>query len=122
MPEKLSALPLIIKLLAVVMGGILCLILSGDIDTQGKIKINTGVILKFVCSVFIGLYCGEFLIDYLDWEHLNHYAQGAILMSFSVFGMLIFGIVYRSVQLTLSDKTLSEIVDEIKLTIKAILK
>lgn len=122
MPEKLSALPLIIKLLAVVMGGILCLILSGDIDTQGKIKINVGVILKFTCSVVLGLYCGEFIIDYLDWEHLNHFAQGFVLMSLSVFGMLIFGILYQSFQLTFRDKTLSEIIKEMKQALNAILK
>lgn len=122
MPEKLSALPWLIKLLALVAGGVICLILSGDIDTKGRIKISCGVILKFACSVFIGLYCGEFIIDHLDWEHMNHFAQGAILMMFSVFGMLVFGIVYRAVQLTLQEKTLSEIVSEIKQTISAILK
>ncbi|WP_155400100.1 hypothetical protein [Moraxella bovoculi] len=46
-------------------------------------------------------------MDYWDFEHLGYYAQAAILMSFSVFGMLIFGMLYRSVQLTFTDKTLS---------------
>lgn len=121
MYEKVSAFWLI-KLLAIIMGGIICLILSGDIDADGKIKINRYVILKFLCSVVLGLFCGEFIIDYLDWEHLNHFAQGFILMSLSVFGMLIVGILYQSIRFTFSDKTLSEIVEELKKAVTAILK
>ncbi len=122
MPEKLSALPWLIKLLALVAGGVICLALSGDIDKDGYIKVTRGVILRFTCSMFIGLYFGEFAIDHMNLEGLTHFAQGAILMLFSVFGLLILGILYRAVQLTLQEKTLSEIVSEIKQTISAILK
>ncbi len=122
MHENFSAIAMAIKLVALILGSILCLILSGDIDKDGNIKINSNVILKFCCSLGIGLFFGEFFIDHLDWEHMNIYAQCAILMSFAVFGMLVLGVLYRSIQLTLQEKTFTEIVNEIKETIKAISK
>lgn len=122
MPEKLSSVPWLVKIIALVLGGIICLLLSGDIDKQGKLQISLSVILKFISSVGIGLFFGEFFIEHLNWEHLNIYAQSAILMSFSIFGMLLLGILYRSIQLTLHEKTLSEIINEIKQALKAIFK
>lgn len=123
MPEKFSsAIPWVIKILAVIMGGIISLILSGDIDKDGYIKITRNVILKFLSSVMVGLYIGGFVIEHLDWEHMTHFAQGAVMMSFSVFGMLIMGIVYQSIQFTFNGKTFAEIVSEIKQTIQALLK
>lgn len=122
MSEQFSFFAIAIKFLALIGGGIFCLVMSGDVNSDGHIKINRNVALKFFCSVVIGLYCGEFLIDYLDWEHLNIFSQGFVLMSFSVFGMAIFGALYRSFQLTFTDKTLSEIIQEVKQAVTAILK
>ncbi len=127
MPNNvLESMPWLIKLLALIVGGIISLVLSGDIDIDGndnaKLKINLKVLTKLLCSIGLGLFIGEFAIDYFDYEHLNYYSQSAVLMAFSVFGMLVFGILYRSVQLTLHEKTLSEIVIEVKQTIKAFLK
>lgn len=122
MQENFSVVAMFIKFIALILGSILGLILSGDIDTNGKLSINPMVGLKFCCSLGIGLFFGEFFIDHLDWEHMNIYAQCAILMSFAVFGMLVLGILYRSIQLTLQEKKLSEIILEIKQTIKSILK
>ena len=119
-------MPFFIKLLALLLGGVIALVLSDDIKVDNQdnasLKIKPRVIVKLLCSIGLGLFLGEWTIDYWDFEHLNYYAQSAVLMMFSVFGMLIFGIVYRSVQLTLHEKTLSEIVTEVKSVIKAFLK
>lgn len=121
-----GAIPFFIKLLALLLGSIIALVLSGDInvdsDDNAKLNLNLKAAIKLVCSVSLGLFLGEFTIDYFNYEHLSYYSQAGILMTFSIFGMLIFGILYRSVQLTLSNKTLSEIVIEIKETAKALLK
>lgn len=127
MPNNmLESMPWLIKFFALFIGGIISLVLSGDINIDDNdnatLKINMRVIIKLLCSIGLGLFIGEFIIDYFDYEHLNYYSQSAVLMAFSVFGMLIFGILYRSVQLTMSDKTLSQIVIEIKQTVKAFLK
>ena len=46
-----NTIPWIIKVVPAVVGAILALVLSGDIDKNGKIQISLGVITKFVCSV-----------------------------------------------------------------------
>lgn len=125
MPETLTkAVPFLAKLFALIIGGIVSLVLSGDINldnnNQAQLNINLKVILKLLCSIGMGLYLGEFTIDYWDFEHLNYYAQSAVLMSFSIFGILAFGVLYRSVQLTFTNKELSEIITEVKKTIKAL--
>lgn len=127
MPNNLlENLPFLVKLLALLVGGIIALVLSGDIkiddDDNANLKINGKVIIKLLCSIGLGLFLGEWTIDYWNFEHLNYYAQSAVLMMFSIFGMLVFGIIYRSVQLTTHEKTLSEIIFEIKNVIKAFLK
>lgn len=66
MPENTS-MPFFVKALALTIGGIIALIVSGDIDLDGKIKITLGVILKFASSVGLGLYIGEFIWDYWDF-------------------------------------------------------
>lgn len=125
MPQNLDIIPFL-KLLALLLGGVIALVLSGDIkiddDDNASIKISPKVIVKLLCSIGLGLFLGEWTIEYWDFEHLNYYAQSAVLMMFSVFGMLIFGIVYRSAQLTFHEKTLSEIIFEVKNVIKAFLK
>lgn len=127
MPQNLlNNMPFLIKILALLLGGLTALVLSGDIkiddNDNARLNINLKVIIKLLCSIGLGLFLGEFTIDYWHFNHLNYYAQSAVLMAFSVFGMLVFGIVYRSVQLTLSEKTLSQIVSEIKEVIKAFVK
>ena len=58
-----NALPWFIKLVPAVVGAILALVLSGDIDKEGKIQVSLGVIGKFLFSVSVSLY-GR----YRDWE------------------------------------------------------
>lgn len=127
MPQNnLELIPFLIKLIAVFIGGVISLVLGGDIkldsDDNAKLNLNAIVFVKLICAIGIGLFIGEFGIGYFDFYGLNYYAQSAILMMFSMFGMLIFGIVYRSIQLTLHEKTLSEIITEIKNVIKALMK
>lgn len=123
MHEQLSikALPWFLKIIAAIVGAVFALTLSGDIDAQGRIKITTGVIMKFSFSVAISLYGGSAFIEYYALEHYSHMSQGFVMLMFAVFGMLCIGIVYQAVQLW-RGKTTSEIILEIKETFKAIFK
>ena len=112
-PLSIKWLPWLFKIFAAIMGAILALILSGDIDTQGRIKITVGVILKFSISVAISLYGGAAFIEYYQLQQYSHMAQGFVMLLFAVFGMLLIGIGYQSIQL-LKGKTFSEIIIEVK--------
>lgn len=123
MHEQLSikALPWFLKIIAAVIGAIFALTLSGDIDTQGRIKINISVIMKFVFSVAISLYGGSAFIEYYDLAaHYSHVAQGFVMLMFAVFGMLAIGIVYQSIAL-MHGKSLAEVIAEVKAAFIAIL-
>ena len=123
MHEQLSikALPWFIKILAAVVGAIFALTLSGDIDKEGRIKINVSVIMKFVFSVAISLYGGSAFIEYnsLDW-HYSHMAQGFVMLIFAVFGLLAIGIVYQSIAL-MQGKSIAEVITEVKAAFVAII-
>ena len=124
MHEQLSikALPWFLKIIAAVIGAIFALTLSGDIDTDGRIKINISVIMKLVFSVAISLYGGSAFIEYYELAaHYSHMAQGFVMLMFAVFGMLCIGILYQAVQL-MKGKSLTEIIVEIKETFSSIFK
>lgn len=124
MHEQLSikALPWFIKILAAVVGAIFALTLSGDIDKEGRIKINVSVIIKLVFNVAISLYGGSAFIEYYELAaHYSHMAQGFIMLMFAVFGMLCIGILYQAVQL-MKGKSLTEIIVEVKETFSSIFK
>ena len=120
-PISIKGLPWLLKIIAAVMGAILALILSGDIDTQGRIKITVGVILKFAISVAISLYGGSAFIEYYQLTHYSMQSQGFVMLIFAVFGMLLIGIWYQSMQLW-KGKTLSEIIAEVKSAFIAMFK
>lgn len=117
----INALPWFLKIIAAVIGAVFALTLSGDIDTEGRIKVTTGVILKFVFSVAISLYGGSAFIEHYGLDSYSHMAQGFVMLMFAVFGMLCIGIVYQAIQL-MKGKSLAEIVVEIKDTFKSIFK
>lgn len=117
-PLSIKGLPWLLKIIAAIMGAILALILSGDIDTQGRIKITIGVILKFSISVTISLYGGAACIEYYQLQQYSHMTQGFVMLLFAVFGMLLIGIWYQSMQL-LKGKTFSEIIIEVKAAFSA---
>ena len=120
-PISIKGLPWLLKIIAAVMGAILALILSGDIDTQGRIKITVGVILKFAISVAISLYGGSAFIEYYQLTHYSMQSQGFVMLIFAVFGMLLIGISYQSMQLW-KGKTVSEIIAEVKAAFIAMFK
>ena len=65
-PLSIKGLPWLFKIIAAVVGAIFALTLSGDIDTEGRIKITMGVIMKFTFSVAISLYGGSAFIEYFE--------------------------------------------------------
>ena len=115
MHEQLSikALPWFFKIIAAVIGAIFALTLGGDIDTDGRIKINVSVIMKFVFSVAISLYGGAAFIEYHDLNNYSQMAQGFVMLMFAVFGLLAIGIAYQSIAL-LKGKSISAVIAEIK--------
>ena len=121
MHEQLSikALPWFLKIIAAVIGAIFALTLSGDIDTDGRIKINVSVIMKFVFSVAISLYGGSAFIEYHELNNYSHMAQGFVMLMFAVFGLLAIGIVYQSIAL-MHGKSLAEVIAEVKAAFVAI--
>lgn len=120
-PISIKGLPLLLKIIAAIMGAILALILSGDIDPQGRIKITVGVILKFTISVAISLYGGSAFIEYYQLTTYSLMSQGFVMLIFAVFGMLLIGILYQSIQLW-KGKTFSEIITEVKAAFIAMFK
>lgn len=120
-PISIKGLPWLLKIIAAIMGAVLALILSGDIDPQGRIKITIGVILKFAISVAISLYGGSAFIEYYQLTHYSMQSQGFVMLIFAVFGMLLIGIWYQSMQLW-KGKALSEIVIEVKAAFIAMFK
>ena len=120
-PISIKGLPWLLKIIAAILGAILALILSGDIDTQGRIKITVGVILKFTISVAISLYGGSAFIEYYQLTSYSLMSQGFVMLIFAVFGMLMIGIWYQSLQLW-KGKTVSEIIAEVKAAFSALFK
>ena len=120
-PISIKGLPWLLKIIAAILGAILALILSGDIDPQGRIKITVGVILKFTISVAISLYGGSAFIEYYQLTTYSLMSQGFVMLIFAVFGMLLIGILYQSMQLW-KGKTISEIIAEVKSAFIAMFK
>ena len=117
-----NTIPWIIKVVPAVVGAILALVLSGDIDKNGKIQVSLGVIGKFLFSVSVSLYGGSAFIEYYELsKQYSHMAQGFVMLMFAVFGMLCIGILYQAVQL-MKGKSLTEIIVEVKETFSSIFK
>lgn len=120
-PISIKGLPWIFKISAAIIGAIFALTLSGDIDTEGRIKITLGVIMKFTFSVAISLYGGSAFIEYYELGHYSHMAQGFVMLIFAIFGMLLIGIWYQAIQL-LKGKPISELIFEIRSAFKSMFK
>ena len=120
-PISIKGLAWLLKIIAAILGAVLALILSGEIDTQGRIKITIGVVLKFAISVAISLYGGSAFIEYYQLTHYSMQSQGFVMLIFAVFGMLLIGISYQSMQLW-KGKTVSEIIAEVKAAFIAMFK
>lgn len=108
-----NTIPWVIKVIPAVVGAILALVLSGDIDKQGKIQVSLSVVGKFLFSVSVSLYGGSAFIEYYELAHYSHMAQGFVMLMFAVFGLLFIGILYQSFAL-MQGKPLSDVINEIK--------
>ncbi|AVN17620.1 hypothetical protein C6N19_06535 [Acinetobacter pittii] len=108
-----NTIPWLIKIIPAVVGAILALVLSGDIDKTGKIQVSLGVITKFIFSVLVSLYGGAAFIEYYELSKYSHMAQGFVMLMFAVFGLLFIGIFYQSLAL-MKGKPLPEVIAEIK--------
>ena len=108
-----NTIPWVIKAVPAVVGAILALVLSGDIDKNGKIQVSIGVIGKFLFSVSVSLYGGSAFIEYYELSKYSHMAQGFVMLIFAVFGLLAIGILYQSIAL-MQGKPLSEVITEVK--------
>ena len=108
-----NTIPWVIKAVPAVVGAILALLLSGDIDKNGKIQVSLGVIAKFLFSVSVSLYGGAAFIEYHDLNNYSHMAQGFVMLMFAVFGLLAIGILYQSIAL-MRGKPLFEVITEVK--------
>ena len=108
-----NTIPWIIKTVPVVVGALLALVLSGDIDKEGKIKISFGVIGKFVASLTFSLYGGSAFLEHFNLLEKSTMYQGFVMFIFAVFGLLAIGIIYQSIAL-LRGKPLSEVISEVK--------
>lgn len=115
-----NTIPWALKIFPAVIGAILALVLSGDIDTNGKIQVSLGVITKFVCSVTVSLYGGSAFIEHYGYLTSSTMFQGFIMLMFAVFGLLFIGIAYQSIAL-LKGKSASEVIAEIKSAFVAII-
>lgn len=122
MPQNLTNIPLVIKIIAVIIGAIFALTLTGDIDKEGRLYLNISVIIKVAFSAFIGFLGGSALIEYMSWGNYSYASHGFVMMMCSVFGMAIVGVIYQAFKLSTTDKTLSEIITEIKDAFKAIFR
>lgn len=107
------------KIVAGVLGAILALVLSGDIDKEGRIKINLSLIVKFSCAVAFSIYGDAIIVEAYGLNHLTETAQDFIVFCVAVFGLLLIGIIYQAIEL-MRGKRLSEVVGEIAAAFKAI--
>ena len=108
-----NAIPWVVKAIPAVVGAILALVLSGDIDKSGKIQVSMGVIGKFLFSVSVSLYGGSAFIEYYELSQYSHMTQGFVMLIFAVFGLLAIGILYQSIAL-MQGKPLSDVISEVK--------
>lgn len=109
------------KVLAAVIGAIFALVLSGDITQDGDLKINIRVIFTLIAAVCLSLSGGAFFIEHNHLERYSTTAQGFVMFVTAVLGLLLFGIVYRSIEL-LRGKRLSEIIGELAAAYAAIVR
>ncbi|MNG53795.1 hypothetical protein D3C79_301320 [compost metagenome] len=115
-----NTIPWIIKIIPAIVGAILALVLSGDIDKNGKIQVTVSVICKFAASVTVSLYGGSAFIEHFEMLKTSTMYQGFIMLMFAVFGLLAIGIVYQAVEMW-KGKSLPEVIAEIKAAFFAIL-
>lgn len=112
-PWLIKVVAILPKLIFAIAGGLLSLMLSGDIGRDGTIRITRLVVLKLSVSVIISITGGAAFIEQYRLQDHSELALGFVYLTFAVFGMLVIGIIYQSIAM-MRGKTLAEIISEIK--------
>lgn len=108
-----------LKVFAVIVGVIIALAMSGDINSDGTVKISRGLIVRFTSGVMSSLYMGQSAIELIDAKmSISH--QGTVMLLVAVFSWVLLGAVYQGFAM-LRGKSLSEIGSELAAVIKAIM-
>jgi predicted cation transporter len=117
----IKAFTILPKVIAAIVGALLALVLSGDIDKDGYIKIRRGVVLRFSLGVGTSLFGGSYIIETYGMGHLSSMAQGSVFLLTAVFGLLSIGVLYQAIEM-MKGKTLSQIALEVSSAFKAIFR
>ena len=120
-PISIKALPWFIKIILVIVGVIFSLVLSGDVDQDGKIQITKGLLIRFSFGVSVSLFGGEAFIEFYKLGGYSLMTHGFIMLMFAVFGMLIVGILYQAVALW-KGKSVVDIIREVREAFTSIFK
>lgn len=107
------------KIIAIIASAILALVLSGDIDKKGNIKITRGLLMRVLCALSISLFGGAFIIEFYGLSKMSNLSQGFVFLLVGAFGLLIIGVIYQCVSL-LHGKPLSVVTAEVSGAFKAI--
>jgi hypothetical protein len=100
------------KIVVAVAGALLALVLSGDIDKDGKLNISLSLLIKISSAVCISIFGGAFVIETYHLTGLSAEAKLFIGFMMAVFGLMIIGILYQSLAL-MKGKPLGDVIGEI---------
>ena len=116
----LAALAFLPTLLAALAGVILALILSKDIDVDGKIKITPKLILLSAIALTASINGGDFFIEFFDLHGYSKSAQNFVTFLTAVLVLVVMGVIYRGVEL-MRGKTIVQIMIEVSQAVRAIM-
>lgn len=121
MPEKISYFfPTVLTIIIAIISALFALAVGGHFEENGSFKENKRrFCITFLFAVSLSIFGGAFIIEHFGFTNYSQSAKGLIHLLTGVFGVLIIGIGYRSIQLTFTDKTLPEIIAEIKNIVKS---
>lgn len=121
MPEKITyLLPQLLIIVLSIIGALFGLAVGGHFDKNGSLKRNKKMFcITLLFAISFSISGGAFIIEHWGFVHYSQSAKGLIHLLAGVFGVLAIGTVYRAIQLSTHEKTLLEIVNEIKAVINA---
>lgn len=116
----LTVLAFLPTLLAAMAGVILALILSKDIDIEGKIKITPKLIILGVIALIGSIHGGDFLIEVFGLHDYSTSAKNFVTFLTAVLVLVVMGVIYRGVEL-MRGKTIVQIMIEVSQAVRAIM-
>lgn len=121
MPEKITYLfPQFLIIVLSIIGALFGLAVGGHFDKNGSLKRNKKMFcITLLFAISFSISGGAFIIEHWGFINYSQSAKGLIHLLSGVFGVLFVGTIYRTVQLSTHEKTLPQIIDEIKAVIKA---